>query len=341
MILKNSVVGSILIFVFISMNLLIVDAQEKVANQSKELPVNRIPHNGEAAEAYLSPDGFHLICDAKLEGEDNIHVYTLNIDGTEMCRINDKGVDACSYYFPDGNKLIWTSTRDSFDCPDDSYSDPLHYPQGAELFISDLDGNILKRLTNNDYYDAEVSVSPNGDSILFTRQIDGKSDLWRMNTDGSGEFQITHTPDWQEGGSFYMPDNETIVYRAWKIEDQGKRSFPMTLFTINKDGTGRRALTHDDGTNWSPYPAPDGKHIVFVKVLNEPNKPPNYEIFLLNIETGEQRRLTYNKAFDAFPTISKDGKTMVFSSSRDAKPGERKLFLYTMDISSLNLGIFN
>ena len=35
---------------------------------------------------------------------------------------------------------------------------------------------------------------------------------------------------------------------------------------------------------------------------------------------------------------SPDGKLLAFGSSRDAKPGERKLFTYTMDVSSLNLG---
>ncbi len=58
----------------------------------------------------------------------------------------------------------------------------------------------------------------------------------------------------------------------------------------------------------------------------------------MNIENGQQKRLTYNKAFDGFPAISPDGKTLSFSSSRSAKPGERKLGLFLMDISSLNLG---
>jgi len=41
----------------------------------------------------------------------------------------------------------------------------------------------------------------------------------------------------------------------------------MTLFTIQEDGTRLTPLTHDEGTNWSPFPAPDGHHYVFVKVL--------------------------------------------------------------------------
>jgi len=48
--------------------------------------------------------------------------------------------------------------------------------------------------------------------------------------------------------------------------------------------------------------------------------------------------LTYSDSFDGFPAISPDGKTMTFSSGRQAEKGKRELHQYTMDISSLNLG---
>lgn len=179
-----------------------------------------------------------------------------------------------------------------------------------------------------------MSVSPDGEWILFTRDIDGQLDLWRMRPDGSDEQQITFTPEEQEGGSFYLPDSETILYRAWLRSDQGQRGMPMTIYTIEHDGTNKQQITHEEGINWAPYPAPDGRHFVFVKFL----PPHNFEIFLMDMETGDQRRLTFHDGFDGFPAISPDGETMAFSSSRDAAPGERKLFLYTMDISSLGLG---
>ena len=219
--------------------------------------------------------------------------------------------------------------------PAGNYSDPNDYPQGAELYSSDINGGDVKRLTNNQYYDAESSFSPDGNKILFGRQIDGKMDLWVMEPDGNNQRQVTFTAEWQEGGAFYLHDNETIIFRAWKIADQKKRGMPMTIFTIKDDGTGLKQITHDDGTNWAPFPSPNGKYFVFVKVL----PPHNYEVFLMSLETGEQTRLTYNDAFDGFPVLSPDGNLLTFSSNRDAAPGEKKLTLYLMDVSSFNLSI--
>lgn len=307
-------------------------AQEK-PSEAKELKVWTIPNIEEGAEFYFSPDGKSLIGNAKM-GDDKVHqVYTFNIDGSNIREINNKGEDACSFYFPDGKRLIFTSTKDHPEMAKGNYSDPKDYPQGAELYSCNLDGSDVKRLTNNKYYDAEVSVSPNGKWILFSRQIDGKLDLWKMRPDGSEQKQITFTDNWQEGGSFFM-DDETIIFRAWDIKDQAQRGMPMSIFTMNADGSGRKRITTDAGTNWAPHPAPDGEHFVFVKVI----PPKNYEIFLMSLKTGEQTRLTYNDGFDGFPVLSPDGSLLTFDSNRDAKSGDRKLRPYLMDVSSLNLG---
>ena len=204
--------------------------------QAQELDVSRIPHKGAGAEFYFSPDGKMLIGNAKLEGDETHYVYTMRIDDGEMVKINGKGEDACSHFYPDGSRLIWTSTRDLTDLPKGGYSDPNDYPQG---------GSDVKRLTNNLVYDAEVGVSPDGKWILWSRQIDGEIDLWRMPADGSGEEQqVTFTKGEQEGGAFYLPDSETVLFRSWDISSQGQRGMPMTIYTINHDGTDKKADHH-------------------------------------------------------------------------------------------------
>lgn len=310
-----------------------VNNQELDLSNATEMKVWHVPNVEEGAESYFSPDGKSLIFNGKFGEDENHFVYTINIDGSNLTKINKKGEDACSYYHPTENKIVWTSTKHCEHNCSGNYSDPQDYPQSAELYMSDLDGNNVKRLTNNEFYDAEVSISPDGTKILFGRQINGEMELWKMNLDGTNQKQITNTPNWQEGGAFYLNDNETIIYRAWKKADEGQRGMPMEIFTIKDDGSELTQITNNKGTNWAPFPAPNGKHFAYVKVL----PPHNYEIFIMNLETKKDIRITHSDSFDGFPSISPDGKLLSFSSSRNAAPGERKLSIFLMDISSLNL----
>jgi dipeptidyl aminopeptidase/acylaminoacyl peptidase len=248
-------------------------AADNAVEPGTEFPVREIPNIPPAGEAYYAPDSFHVITGAKdpdaLEHEDGVTLggleYIFTDTGEEIHRINDRGQDACSFFFPDGKRVAWTSTRDNMDLPVADWSDPENYPTGAEIYVSDLDGGNLVRLTDNTYYEAEVSVSPDGQWVVFGRQVDGNDDLVRIRPDGTDEFQITNTPDLQEGAPFYMPDGETIMFRAWKREDQGKRGQPIQVYTIKHDGTNLQMHTNDNGVNWHPVPAPDGRHYVFTK----------------------------------------------------------------------------
>jgi len=309
-------------------------------DDSKELPVRKIPNIPPAAEAYYAPDDYHFIAqaldpDAQKTGDGRIGgalTYIFTDDGKLSRRINDRGQDACSYFFPDQKRVIWTSTRDHMDMPLGDWSDPQNYPQGAELYTSDLHGNDRVRLTNNEWYDAEVTISPNGEWIVFTRQIADNANLWRMRPDGSDAQQITFTKDWQPGAPFYMPDNETILFQAWRASEHGKiMPTPMTVFTIKSDGTELTQRTFTRDMHWGPAPAGDGRHYLYTTVIDG----NNWELFLGDLAGGEPLRLTYNAGFDGMKSFSKDSKKMLFV--RTADEGDT-LFTHVMDLTSLNLG---
>jgi TolB protein len=309
----------------------------------QELPTWRIPGVPPSAEAYYAPDSYHVI--AQTQDADAVVApgrksgaltWIFADDGRTKWRINDRGQDACSYFFPDGRHVVFTSIRDHLDLPLGNWSDEHNYPQGAELYVADIDGGHRRRLTTNAWYDAEVSVSPDGRRIVFTRQVDGALDLYMMNADGTGEVRLTDTADWQEGAPFFLPDSKTITIRAWSRAVYGtRRPTPMTIFTINVETGERIERTHDDWMNWAPYPAPDGRHYVFVRPLLD--NPSNFEIFLGDLEGGEPVRLTFNDSFDGFPSISPDGTKMLFARS-EGGGFMAGLYTYVMDISSLNVG---
>lgn len=296
---------------------------KSTSKDPRELPVRKVGHFASAAEAYFSPDGQQLIVTARMEGEKNHNVYILNIDGTNVRRITDKGKDACTFFAPNGQYIVFSSTRDADKMPPGDYANSANYPAGSEVYIAHPDGSGIRRLTFNTAYEAETSFSPDGRWILYTSNVDGNLELYRMTLDGKKKVRITHTPDLQEGGAFYMPDGKHIIFRAWKKGNEGQKKRISQLYLIRDDGTELVQLTNTPYFNWSPYPHPDGKHVVFAH-----NETGDFEVYMLNIETRETVRLTYNPAFDSYPVISPDGKTLAFTSTREGAPA-----IYLMDLS--------
>src|SRR5215470_11875798 len=118
----------------------------------QERPTWRIPNVPSSAEAYYAPDNYHVI--AQTQDPDALRTpgrnsgaltWIFSDDGTTKWRVNDRGQDLCSYFFPDGKHVIFTSTRDHMDFPLGNWSDQNNYPQGAELYIADIDGKNRKR----------------------------------------------------------------------------------------------------------------------------------------------------------------------------------------------------
>ena len=318
----------------------------------KELPVRMIPNIPRSAEAYYAPDNLHVIAQTKdptapppEKGKvGGSLTFTFTDTGEELTRINDKGRDACSWFLPDGTGLIWTSTRDHLDMPPGNWSDESDYPQGAELYTSDLKGGHIRRLTNNRYYEAEVTTSLDGKWVFFTRQIDGKLDIWKMRIDGTNEQQLTFTDDWQEGAPYPAPDGKHLIFRAWKHSDKvrlneefkatgTRQQTPMTIFTMTTDGTDVQPRTFTRDMNWAPYMAPDGRHFFYDRVF-EGN---NWEVVMNDLAGGEPVRITYHQGFDGFASVSWDGTKLLFSRSLGTG-FMSDIHTFVMDISSLNVG---
>lgn len=318
----------------------------------KELPVRRIPNVPENAEAYYAPDSLHVIAqtqDAAAQDPGDGRAggaltYIFTDEGRDIVRINDRGQDACSWFFPDNRRIVFTSTRDHMDLPLGDWSDDTRYPEGAELYIADRDGANRKRITNNRYYEAEVTVTNDGKWLLFGRQIDGKMDLWKMRVDGTGEQQLTFTDDWQEGAPYPLPDGEHIIFRAWKTSVKrqvdaeraatGKRGqTPMTIFTMKLDGSDVQPRTFTTDMNWAPFAAPDGRHYFYVRMF----EGSNWEIVMNDLAGGEPVRITWNKAFDGFPAVSPDGTKLLFGRSVGAGM-DSGIYTHVMDIRSLDVG---
>src|ERR1043165_1531030 len=73
--------------------------------------IKQLTFGGENAEAYFSSDGKQLIFQSTRDGHGCDQIYTMNIDGSNAKMIsNGEGRTTCSYFFPNGKRVLYSST---------------------------------------------------------------------------------------------------------------------------------------------------------------------------------------------------------------------------------------
>ena len=109
------------------------------------------------------------------------------------------------------------------------------------------------------------------------------------------------------------------------------------IYTMNADGSGLMRLTNDLGFDDSPAISPDGRQIVFLTARHDPQpRFPNlkYEIYTMDINGSNLKRLTNNEAGEDHPSWSPNGNKILFDADYD----EDGFFeIYSMDQDGTNL----
>src|SRR5689334_4951561 len=131
-------------------------ASSKTQNNQLALPAEKHLENmrqltfgGENAEAYFSADGKQLIFQSTRDGRGCDQIYTMNIDGSNVKLIsNGDGRTTCSYFFPNGKRVLYSSTYlgDKKCPPRPDYSKGYVwavYP-AFDIFTANPDGSDLK-----------------------------------------------------------------------------------------------------------------------------------------------------------------------------------------------------
>lgn len=311
----------------------------------------QVTHGGDNAEAYWSFDDKQLVFQSNYDqwevGCDQMFLMnngdTFREDAPKMVSTG-KGRTTCSYFMPDNKHIIYASTHLKMDnCPDEplrqngKYVWPIH--DSYDIFVADLDGNITAQLTNEKGYDAEPTVSPKGDKIVFTSDRSGDLELYTMDLDGSNVKQITYQLGY-DGGAFFSPDGSKLIFRSSrpKTENEIKeykdllsqglvQPTEMELYICNADGSDLRQLTDLGNANWAPFFHPSGEKILFSSNFEAERGFP-FNLYLINLDGTGLERVTHGETFDAFPVFSNNGKYLAFSSNRNNGGGrDTNLFI--------------
>jgi Tol biopolymer transport system component len=243
------------------------------------------------------------------------------------------GRTTCAFFFPDGRRVIYASTHlGGAACPpppdrSQGYVWPLY--STWDIFAADLDGGRLVRLTDNDAYDAECAVSPDGARIVFTSLRDGDLDLYMMDADGRNARRLTDEPGY-DGGPFFSWDGRFIVFRAARPETRAEleeyrallrqglvRPRRLDIYYMKADGTGVTRVTRTGGASFAPFMHPDSRRIVFASNHHDPSGR-TFALWLVNLDGSGLERITWGEGFASFPMFSRDGARLVFCSSRNA-----------------------
>ncbi len=324
--------------------------------QEKHLAnIKQLTAGGDNAEAYFSFDNSMIVFQAKVPewGStcDQIYYFPFS-DGDMKNNIpkllsNGLGRTTCSFFMPGDTTVLYASTRSGSDnCPpeperreDGKYVWPIY--SDFDIYIADLNGNIVDTLIAAPGYDAEATVSPTGDKIVFTSDRTGDLELYICDIDGNNIKQIT-TELGYDGGAFFSPDGKKLIFRSSRPKtDKDIKEYKellaeglvkptnMELYICNIDGSELKQITHLGKANWAPFFHPSGEKVIFSS-NHAGERGYEFNLFMINIDGTGLEQITYDGIFDAFPMFSYDGKKLIFSSNRN-NGGTRNTNLFIAD----------
>ena len=240
------------------------------------------------AEPAWSPDGkqiaFVSYRDLKPIPEREIipsEIYLINADGTNPINLTQsvERPDGHSSWSPDGNQIVFTSTK--------LFNGNALF--NSDIFLMDADGDNPINLTNHEAQDQTPDWSPDGNQIAFTSNRDGNWEIYVMKADGANPTNLTNNPA-RDGRPDWSPDGNQIAFTS-------DRDGNLEIYTINADGTNPINLTNhlaeDNRSSWSP----DGTQIAF-----DSNRDGNWEIYVMNADGTNLINLTNNPAWDDSPS---------------------------------------
>ena len=312
--------------------------------------IRQLTFGGNNAEAYWSFDDSLLIMQSDFSGinpQGCDQQFVMRADGDSLATgelydlvSTGEGRTTCGYFLPDG-RVIYASTHGgSPECPTPIASELGRYVWSIfpdyDIYVAEPDGSHPEVLIGGPGYDAEATVSPDGRYIVFTSTRSGDLELYRFDLATEEIIQLTDELGY-DGGAFFSPNSDKIVWRASRPEGEEATRYrellnqdaiepgELNLFVADIDGSNVQQITDLPGANWAPFFHPSGNRIIFASnhhKLEEGGR--EFDLFLINLDGTGLQKVTHSGTFDAFPMFSFDGTKLVFASNRRADRTESR-----------------
>ena len=167
-----------------------------------------------------------------------------------------------------------------------------------DIYIMDVDGSNVRRLTDTSVTEGQFSCSPDGRCILYDSGR-GRREIMVMSTDGSGKLCLLKD-DVETSHSYpvWSPDGTRLVFSSYSEKEE-----VSDIYVMDADGANLTQLTDtSELSERSPAWSPDGTKIMY-SVGNE-------AYYVMNVDGSNQKRLVANARY---PKWSPDGTKIAFA----------------------------
>ena len=172
------------------------------------------------------------------------------------------------------------------------------------------------------------SWSPDGKEIVFTTNLTGRNNLWKVRASGGWPIQLSQSDD-RESGAVWSPDGKWILYE----QDRGGNEY-YDIFAIPGAGGEAINLTNtDDISETDAHFSPDG---TTVAISYKPKTSPTPDVALRDWQTRKVRNVTQETTKDhlwSFVAWSQDGKSIY---ANRAYVGFTDSDIFRVDVASGN-----
>lgn len=175
---------------------------------------------GYDAEGTVSPDGRKIVFTSMRSGD--LELFTMDIDGKNIMQVtNELGYDGGAFFSPDSKKLIFRASRPKTEGEVSEYksllAENLVQPTHMELYICNVDGSDMKKLTDLPNASWAPFFHPSGKKVIFSSNHQSKRglpfNLWMIDTNGKNLKQITFDGMF-DAFPMFSPDGKKLIFSS-------------------------------------------------------------------------------------------------------------------------------